>query len=229
MNVSVWVECQNGIETEVGQSCCSLMIEMQSSVFFYTRWNVEKPKPRIQKYFSQNLACDENGVVEWIVWRIMINMRIGDTGNWQFQEHWQEAVNEQTRNQRIWWDDLIESPNPTNLKWFLALSLWPEQELGKILKRLGNWFLVLQLLVLGQSGGNGQSATHLRPIAWSSGFATAPMPPRPMPAMETQLRQLPAHRSPPLNHSARIPPVQVSFWKSNEMLFGKLLRSNSPN
>ena len=102
----------------------SLMIEMQSSVFVYTRWNMEKSKPRIQKYFSQSLASDENGVVEWIVWRIMINMRIGDTGNWQIQEHWQEAVNEQTRNRRIWWDDLIESPNPTNKPNPINFWLW---------------------------------------------------------------------------------------------------------
>ena len=70
------------------------MIEMQSSVFSTHGEMWKNQNQEYKKYFSQSLACDENGVVEWIVWRIMINMRIGDTGNWQFQEHWQEAVNE---------------------------------------------------------------------------------------------------------------------------------------
>ena len=72
-------------------------------------------------------------------------------------------------------------------------------------------FSFLQVLELGQSGGDGQSATHLGQVATSSDLAIATMLPRLLPAMVIQLRWLHAHQSPPINHSARMPPTQVDF------------------
>ena len=51
-------------------------------------------------------------------------------------------------------------------------------------------FLFLQVLEHGQSGGNGQSATHLGQVATSSDLAIATMLPRLLPAMATQLKRL---------------------------------------
>ena len=80
--------------------------------------------------------------------------------------------------------------------------------------------MTVKLLQFGQSGGSGLSVTPPVLVARSSDFATATMLLPLLPAMATQLRRLHAHRSPPINHSARILPVQVDmiihmllFWR----------------
>ena len=52
----------------------------------------------------------------------------------------------------------------------------------------------LQLVVFGQSGANGLSATLLAPSARSSGLAIVPMLPWLLPVMATQLRRLHVHQ-----------------------------------
>ena len=49
------------------------------------------------------------------------------------------------------------------------------------------------------------------PGAASSDSATATTLPRPLPALEIQLRRLPAHPRPTINQSFKMPPIQVPY------------------
>ena len=67
------------------------------------------------------------------------------------------------------------------------------------------------LLVPGQSGANGPSATPLGSTARSSGFVTATMLLRLLPVMATQSRRLHAWSLLLINHLVKTSPVQVGF------------------
>ena len=99
------------------------------------------------------------------------------------------------------------SSDSTNLGVFLKAELFLF-----LVHLAGNrkFLLFLQVLLLpGQSGANGLSATPLGSTARSSGLASVPMLPRLLPVMATQLRRLHAHQSPQINRFAKMLPIQV--------------------
>ena len=87
-------------------------------------------------------------------------------------------------------------------------------------------FSFLQVLELGQSGGDGQSATHLGQVATSSDLAIATMLPRLLPAMATQLKQLHAQMPLRLTFLTKSSPTTKKTWQS--IAVTQTTRSSSP-